>query len=160
MVAATVHATVNAIRDRRLSFMGRIILLWLSQRREHGLGREPVLEGTTPPSTAPESASCEVPSLSEAARAGGGPVPRPPSEGDAFDEVALRLETKDIEVDHLSCACVAQGEVGGKRGLLLGKGSTFAASSSSQPPVSFAHSQALMNASRVSSASRSTFGPR
>jgi hypothetical protein len=44
IVAATVHARVSAIRDPKLRFIQRIILLRLLQRREYGLRREPVLE--------------------------------------------------------------------------------------------------------------------
>src|SRR5215203_4978146 len=103
MVAATVHTTVRAIRDRQLSFMEKIIWLALPERREHGLGRKPVLEGHDTPINRTREGL-----LRRAQPLGGGdeqavaPSLGLPEQRHAFDEVALGPETEDFELDDLS----------------------------------------------------------
>ena len=85
------------------------------------------MKGTTPPSTAPERASCEAPSLSEAATSTRWPCFLGlPEQGYALDEVALGPETEDLELDHLPGARVAQCKVWDERRFPLGEGQHIA----------------------------------
>src|SRR5215210_1297320 len=128
MMAATVQPTVSPIRSPIPRSIHRIILVALGECREYGLGGEPSLErydasfyrpgegilrGAEPLRGGEEYAMALLLGL--------------PEQGDAFDEVALGPETEDLEMNHLACASVTQGEVGDERGLLLGERQNVAA---------------------------------
>src|SRR5215203_4435566 len=129
IVAATVHARVSAIRDPKLRFIQRIILLGLLQRCEYGLRREPVLERHDASFYRPREGVLRG---AEPLRGGNeNPVallPGLPEQGYALDEVALGPETEDLKLDHLSCARVSQCKVGDERRFPLGEGQHIASS--------------------------------
>src|SRR5215212_7670003 len=129
IVAATVHARVSAIRDPKLCFIRRIILLGLLQRREYGLRREPVLERHDASFYRPREGVLRG---AEPLRGGDEhPVallPGLPEQGYALDEVALGPETEDLKLDNLPCARVSQCKVWDQRRFPLGEGQHLASS--------------------------------
>src|SRR5215208_3314395 len=103
IVAAMVHATVSATRDRKLSFMRRIILPALPQCREHGPGGETIFEGHNAPLYRTREGILRG---AEPLRGGDEEAVTPllglPDQRDALYEVALGPETEDLELDDLS----------------------------------------------------------
>src|SRR5215211_2211735 len=127
IVAATVHARVSAIRDPKLRFIQRIILLGLLQRREYGLRREPVLERHDASFYSPREGVLRG---AEPLRGGDEhPVallPGLPEQRYTLDEVALGPETEDLQLDYLPCVRVSQCKVWDERRSPLGEGQHIA----------------------------------